>query len=247
MKDLSTIFEGKANKVLVTVFPHPDDETMMTGGVIMKAKSLGYKTIIISLTAGGAGKIHVNAKGKSLKEVRRAELAKAARVLKADQIIVGDFEDGRLRQTQTKWKKWVKEKIELIKPGIVITYDPSGFYGHPDHIALSKYLLDIFRESSNFQLIWVAVPDEFKNSGVLRGMTEVVKYMQEPTHILDLGWGWYTKWRAACAHKSQSPGKDIPVPLWLFMAVKHYEWYHVLSRNSVKNSEYRFGYIDYEL
>lgn len=39
----------------MTVFPHPDDETMASGGLLLAAKRLGWKTVVVVLTKGGAG------------------------------------------------------------------------------------------------------------------------------------------------------------------------------------------------
>jgi LmbE family N-acetylglucosaminyl deacetylase len=244
MQDLLQILKSKGSgKTLMTIFPHPDDESMPVGGLLIAAKQAGWKVVVVSLTAGGAGRIHIKGNGKSLKEIRREELFKAAKVMGVDSVVVGDFNDGRLRSEVASWRKWVDTVLSEYKPQMIVTYDPSGFYGHPDHIAVSKYLLEKFKSSGNklWQLWFMAVPEIFK--GRIEGMEQVAGQMVPPTYKLDFGKVWIKKWRAVRAHRSQNLGKGLPLPLWMFMAIFHFEWYHKveLERN------YPYKYIDYKI
>ncbi|OGD09502.1 hypothetical protein A2397_02330 [Candidatus Amesbacteria bacterium RIFOXYB1_FULL_44_23] len=233
----------KGNKTLMTVFPHPDDESMATGGLLVMAKSLGWRTIVVSITAGGAGQIHTHAKGRPLVVIRKAELKKAGEVLGIDELEIGDFDDGKMK-TERGWQKWLELVMAKHQPGLVVTYDPSGFYGHPDHIALSCALLKAYQAVKNgYKLMFVAVPEERRDKIKLRGMDQVRENMVESTHRLDFGWRWFVKWRAARMHKSQGLGKSLPIPLWLFMALNHCENYHLVE----KTRKYVYKYIDYEI
>lgn len=249
MNDLMDKLKSGSGKTLLTVFPHPDDESLPVGGVVVAAKQAGWKVIVVSLTAGGAGKIYVRGNGKSLKEIRREELRRAVGILGADAVVIGDFTDGGLR-TETGWKRWVDEVMEEYRPEAVVTYDPSGFYGHPDHIAVSKYMFEQFRRQPNkggkkWELWFMAVPQILKDREVITGMDQVKAQMVAPTHRLDLGWNWIRKWRAIRAHRSQRLGKSLELPLGLFLAINHSEWYHVVSDPS--EAEYKFKYTDYQI
>ncbi len=244
MQNAKRILSKLPKKTLVTVFPHPDDETMVAGGLLIVAKELGFRTVILSLTAGGAGKIFVHARGKSLKEVREMELRKAGKLMGVDEVRIGTFDDGRLRGGEQTWGHWVSEQLSEIDPGLVVTYDHSGFYGHPDHIALSLWLTEWYKKHQRETKMWyMSVPPEFREVTFIRGMSEVKRYMVEPQIGLEYGWEWIRKYLAARAHKSQGLGKGMPVPLWMFMAKYRREWYHEVDCKR----KYNYGYIDYEI
>jgi LmbE family N-acetylglucosaminyl deacetylase len=248
MKDINNFLLNIKNKTLLVIFPHPDDETMATGGLILAAKKAGYKVVVLILTKGGAGKIFIRVNGFSLKEIREIELTRAVNILGVDKLLIEDLDDGKLRQQTKQIAILLNSYIAKYEPGLVVTYDPSGFYGHPDHIILSKVLygkLKILNPELQIQLLFVAVPQLFKNKLPLRGMREVEENMVEATHVLDLGWGWVKKWLAAKEHKSQGLGKSMKVPMWLFMAINHFEYYHVVSLED--QFKYKFKFIDYQI
>lgn len=242
MDDIRKILESADRKVLMAVYPHPDDETMASAGLLIAAKRAGWKTVVVCLTHGEAGKMHIHTKGKSIREVRDGELRYASAMLKVDEIIAGDFADGKLRGSRQLWIGWLRREMNRIKPGVVITYDPSGFYGHPDHIAVSE---EVYKLRGNFELFFVAIPESLRKqyAGRLLGISEVIKQMVVPTHILYLGWNFINKWRAVRIYRSQGLGKSLPIPLFLMLAVNRYEWYHRVS-NQFK---YEFKYTDYQI
>jgi LmbE family N-acetylglucosaminyl deacetylase len=240
MKDLKDILKNwKGKKILMTVFPHPDDETMAAGGLLLIAKKLGWKTVVVTLTRGEAGKLFVNTNGYSASEVRERELKNAIKILGADKLILGDFPDGKLRRTKIEWKSWLKKIIKEKKPGIVVTYDHTGFTGHPDHIVLSVELTSLIKKLKvKPALFWTA------REGRLKKMVnpKVAAFAAKPTHILDVGWSWYRKWLASRAHRSQKLGKS---PLWLLLAfaLYHYEWYHKVDLTE----EHKYKFVEFKI
>ncbi len=245
MEDITKLLKQGSGKTLMTIFPHPDDESMPVGGLLIAAQKWGWKTIVVSLTPGGAGRIHIKGQGKSLAEIRGEELKEATRIMKVDIVEVGDFDDGKLK-TELGWKKWVDLMMDKYQPEVVVTYDPSGFYGHPDHIAVSKYLYGKYMQMGSekgWQLWFMAVPELFKGRWKITGMEKVLGQMVEPTYRLNLGWNWLLKWQAVRAHKSQKLGKGLPIPLWMFMAINHFEWYHVVT----DQSKCIYKYSDYKI
>lgn len=259
MKDIRNLLNTISNKTLLVVFPHPDDETMAAGGLIMAAKRLDWKVIVVCLTKGGAGKIHIHANGYSLKEIREKELSRATQILGVDEVILTDYDDGKLKNNKKEIARLLHGYIFKHNPGLLVTYDPSGFYGHPDHITLSRELYDKFqilnsnnqinskdsnsKQGPNTQLLFVSVSPEFRKTLLLRGMREVRNQMTKPTHRLDLKWNWIKKWLAARAHKSQGLGKSMGMPLWLYMAKNHFEYYHLVN----KKDKYKFIFSGYQI
>ncbi|KKQ25909.1 MAG: hypothetical protein US62_C0042G0009 [Candidatus Woesebacteria bacterium GW2011_GWA1_37_8] len=56
MKDFKSELNKIKGKTLMVIFPHPDDESMMTGGLLSTAHKLGIRTVVVTITKGGAGK-----------------------------------------------------------------------------------------------------------------------------------------------------------------------------------------------
>jgi len=225
MQNLKDILQNGQGETLMVVYPHPDDETMANGGFLMAAKQLGWKTIAVILTKGGAGKVFVNPRGLSLKELRTLELTKATKILKVDELVLGDFDDGNLREQKTKWSKWVSEQINKYNPEIAVTYDHSGISGHPDHIVLSLEIKKLVNKKT--MLLWSTISPGFAKRIV---NPNVFEFASQPDYKLDLGQNWFKKWRAARAHASQS--------LNFRFAWQHFEWYHKVDLG--KNYPHKF-------
>lgn len=216
-------------KTLMVIFPHPDDETMASGGLLLAAKRQGWKTIVVTLTKGEAGQNYLN---KKLNRVE--ELKNAAKILKVDELIIGNFPDGKLRQTAASWSKWLNVQIIKYNPSWIVTYDPSGLTGHPDHIALSNYLI----KNNKSKLWFTTMPKSLKYYN-----SKIEEFLTEPTHELGLGLDWITKSLAAYAHASQKLGKDLPVPLWLALAYVRREWYHEYN----PKVKYKHKFVEFKI
>ncbi len=231
MQDIKELLAKTKKKTLMVVYPHPDDETMAAGGLLMAAKKMGYKTIAVLLTKGAAGQIHIHPRGKSLKELRETELKQAIKILGVDELVLGDFDDGKLRQQ--KWTTWIVDVLKKYQPGIVVSYDHSGLSGHPDHISLSVALKKLVNK--DMVLLWTTVSDDLAKR-IVHPQTQ--KYLVSPDYKLDLGFDWVKKWQAARAHASQALGNNMPIPLSVAFAWQHYEWYYKVDLN--KNYPYKF-------
>ena len=106
---VTTISKLKNKKVLV-IFPHPDDETVMAGGLIQKLISLEANISVVCLTSGDQGKIHIHGRGRSLGEIRRQEFFTAIKRLGVDQYEIFNFPDGRLKNTKV-WHAPIRELL----------------------------------------------------------------------------------------------------------------------------------------
>jgi len=209
----------------MVVFPHPDDETMATGGLLLVAHHFGWKTIVISLTKGDAGRLHINPKGKSIGELRVQELSGAAKILKVSKLIIEDFGDGKLKGKRVKVESYLKQAVKTYRPGILVTYDHSGLTGHPDHIALSVAVKEVISKLPDKPtLLWVTLPKTWHNIWHPR----VAQYVTKPTHVLDLGHFVFGKYLAAKSHRSQVFTKPF-LPLILLLLLRRKEWYHKVA------------------
>lgn len=228
----------KKKKALV-VFPHPDDESVMAGGLIQRLISNGFKVTVLSLTEGESGKIHINGRGRSVREIRSYEFAKAMAELRVSDWVMWNFEDGKMRYRQD-WKKRLKNFIKQMNFGLIVSYDMSGISGHPDHISLSRELLTLSRQNK-FALLWVSFLGHMREVVV---SNKVEAYVSVPGFEINLSLreSW-RKWRAAFSHKSQALQGFLRYPWWILVFVARREWYCL----AVKNKKYRYIYPEFKL
>jgi N-acetyl-1-D-myo-inositol-2-amino-2-deoxy-alpha-D-glucopyranoside deacetylase len=135
---------------LLLVHAHPDDEAIMTGGVMQMAHQAGHRVVLVTSTRGEVGEIHNMDEAENrprLAEVRTAELAAADRILGVDRQEFLDYRDSGMAGTDDNQNpasfhraplEQAAERLAAIlreeRPEVVVTYDPTGTYFHPDHI-----------------------------------------------------------------------------------------------------------------
>lgn len=125
---------------ILGIFAHPDDETYCAGGTFAKYIEQGAEVMVISATKGQAGQIHDvrAATRRTLGEVRERELQLACARLGVQTALCWDYMDGTLKDAdESQLIGDVVRAIRSFRPHIIITFDPTGAYGHPDHIAIS--------------------------------------------------------------------------------------------------------------
>lgn len=141
-------------RVLLGVFAHPDDESFGPGATLAHYARCGVDVHIIIATDGIAGSVDSEGRLRdhdSLAQVRSAELAQAAVHLGLKSIWSLPYRDSGMRgapdnhhpaaliqQPVTVVAHAVLEYILRLAPDVVMTHDPFGGYGHPDHIRVCE-------------------------------------------------------------------------------------------------------------
>ena len=148
---------------LLTVHAHPDDESIATGATMAYYVAAGAQVTLLTCTLGEEGEVLApDLAGLSadaadqLGGYRIGELAAAMTHLGVtDHRFLGGpgrFRDSGMMDTPANAKPrafWraaddkavfdeavaaAVEVIREVRPQVVVTYDPNGDYGHPDHI-----------------------------------------------------------------------------------------------------------------
>ncbi len=109
---------------------HPDDLELMAGGTLHKCVLRGDAVTMVCLTNGNMG--HVSILPAELRNVRRAEAARASEVIGADFEWL-DFPDEWLFSESKEARQKVVEVVRKRQPDLVITHAPGDY--HPDHRA----------------------------------------------------------------------------------------------------------------
>src|SRR5450759_5034587 len=164
---------------LMLVHAHPDDESISTGGVMMKAKAHGHRVVLATATRGEVGEIHnmdPEATRPRLGEIRTEELKAAGEILGVDRIEFLGYRDSGMVDTadnkdprsfhQARLDEAAAKLAVLIRderPDVVVTYAEDGVYGHPDHIKahfVTNAALDLLEREgwSLKKLYYTAIP-----------------------------------------------------------------------------------------
>ena len=128
---------------LMCVFAHPDDESLGTGFVLPYYAAQGVEISLVTATRGerGWGGDEKDFPGLAeLGKIRERELLNAARILGIREVSFLDYIDGDLDKADpAEVIAKVMHQIRRVRPQVVLTFDPMGAYGHPDHIAISQF------------------------------------------------------------------------------------------------------------
>jgi N-acetyl-1-D-myo-inositol-2-amino-2-deoxy-alpha-D-glucopyranoside deacetylase len=137
-------------RVLLGIFPHPDDETYTAGGTMAKAAAAGVEVHVLCATRGEAGEIRDRrlATPETLGDVRAGELAASCARLGIQPPHFLGYRDGTLVSVDLPEAVGrIVRIIRRLRPQVVITLGPDGVYGHPDHVALHKLVTPALRSA----------------------------------------------------------------------------------------------------
>lgn len=131
------------NLRLMCILAHPDDESLGMGGALAKYAAEGVETYVVTATHGEHGWFGAEAEYPGpdvLAEQRAQELHAAADVLGIREVKLLAYEDGQLDQANPdEVIGKLAAQLRRVRPHVVVTFDPFGAYGHPDHIAISQF------------------------------------------------------------------------------------------------------------
>ncbi len=148
---------------LMTVHAHPDDESSKGAGTVALYHRQGIRTVLVCCTGGEAGDVlnpamdRPDVRGR-LPEIRREELAEAARIIGYDEIVYLGYRDSGMPGSSANDRPDCFARAPLDeavgrlvaamrreRPHVVVAYpeDQSG-YPHPDHIRAHEVAVAAF-------------------------------------------------------------------------------------------------------
>lgn len=216
---------------LVTVFAHPDDETFSVGGSVAAAVDAGARVIAICATRGEVGEIADStlATAETLGQVREAELRAACAELGVHDVRFLGYRDSGMDGTPENAHPRafanapddevvgaISAQLEELRPDVVVTFEPGGVYGHPDHKKISRCTTLAF-DRRPLQRLYYAGPSrstftlmlsEMKDAGVgvpfpFDGSETFGVLDEDITTLVDVSPQLARKKRALAAHRTQ--------------------------------------------
>ncbi|MFM1723663.1 N-acetyl-1-D-myo-inositol-2-amino-2-deoxy-alpha-D-glucopyranoside deacetylase [Rhodococcus sp. PAM 2766] len=148
---------------ILFVHAHPDDETLTTGGTIARCAAEGAEVTVLTCTLGEEGEVIgdqwaglVADAADQLGGYRILELTAALRALGASgpRFLggAGRWRDSGMAGTPSARNPRafvnadpdeavgaIVAVIRELRPHVVVTYDPIGGYGHPDHVQAHRF------------------------------------------------------------------------------------------------------------
>lgn len=149
---------------LLAVFAHPDDEAFGSGGTLARYAADGVQITLVCATRGEVGEIAdpALATPATLGAVRETELRTAARAMGFSDVrflgyrdsgMVGTADNANpLALVNAPAEPVVEQLVRImreVRPQAVITFDPNGGYGHPDHIAIHEHTVAAFHAAGD--------------------------------------------------------------------------------------------------
>lgn len=234
---------------LLASFAHPDDEAFGTGGTLARYAAQGYEVHLVCATRGEAGEISDPefATPLTLGVVREAELRCAAETMGISEPIFLNYRDSGMVGTSENEdprafinipsEMVIAQLVQIIrqvKPHVVVTFEPYGGYGHPDHIAIHHHTVAAFHAAANpsqfpelgeawqaQRLYYTAIPRSFflemrAQLAAIGADTSDLDSFDDPAHgwpegqihlCEDVAETVYAKWGALECHRTQfGPG-----------------------------------------
>ena len=177
---------------LMAVHAHPDDESSITGGVLAAYSDAGVRTVVVTCTNGefgdAPGGIKPGQDGhdeQAVAQQRLAELREACKILGVAELEPLGYHDSGMPDWDYKDRPGafcniplaevsarIGALMERYRPQVVVTYDATGPYQHPDHVhaaraaaaaaagtSIPAKLYFTAMRGSDWQKVWQALRD----------------------------------------------------------------------------------------
>ncbi|MDQ1526122.1 MAG: mycothiol S-conjugate amidase [Microbacteriaceae bacterium] len=156
---------------LLAVHAHPDDESSKGAGSYAFYRSVGADVLVVSCTGGEMGDVQNDGLAeKAMAErdmagLRRIEMARAQQILGVQHRWLGYYDSGLPEEGEAVpagsfslipldiSAAALVKLIREYRPQVMVTYDESGGYPHPDHIRtheLAVYALEAAADPSRY-------------------------------------------------------------------------------------------------
>ncbi len=148
---------------LLAAFAHPDDEAFGPGGTLALYVLRGYMVHLICATRGEAGSLAWGTEPVAdLGTLRESELRCAVKALGLHGLHLLGYRDSGMPGSpdqdhpaafiRAPFEEVVGRLVMLIRelrPDVVLTFDPYGGYGHPDHIYMHQVVREAFERAGD--------------------------------------------------------------------------------------------------
>jgi LmbE family N-acetylglucosaminyl deacetylase len=190
---------------VLAIFAHPDDESYGPAGTLACAIRAGHTVALLTLTHGESASMGIskNLSPKELARRRCHELKTAVRLIGIQHLNQLNLGDKKLQYIpEPEGIAIVRAEIDRFDPDLIISYHENTISGHPDHLAVTNWVLDAVRS--------MKFPPRLLLYGLDHTQTSMVDFERwfavpgsEITHRIDVEDCLDVKTAAICCHKTQ--------------------------------------------
>lgn len=152
---------------LLAIHAHPDDESSKGAGTMARYADEGVRVTLICATGGEEGEVlnpHMDKPGikERMAELRAAELRTACDILGVAQVYMLGYRDSGMPDSDANQRPEafvnvnpdeatcrLVEIIRAERPDVVLSYDDSPGYPHPDHLRVHELGARAFRDAGD--------------------------------------------------------------------------------------------------
>jgi LmbE family N-acetylglucosaminyl deacetylase len=160
-------------RTLLVVHAHPDDESVSTGGILARYSAEGVRTIVVTCTTGDLGEVSDTGllDDGGVAALRARELAAAGRVLGVARLVNLGYRDSGMpgwphnhypgalfAAPLDEAAARLRDVFGEERPHVVVTYDETGGYGHPDHVRTHQVVRAALAGAATPRLYYVRFP-----------------------------------------------------------------------------------------
>ena len=197
---------------ILGIWAHPDDEVVLSGGIMAAAKANGQRVVVVTATTGQAG-VSDTWPAEGLAEMRAGELTASLQLLGVSELIWLGCPDGGCQQVPSSEIVIELESIiNELRPDSILTFGSDGWTGHPDHCAVSGWVTAAWHKAKPSAKLYYSTvtPDWLGQFGpAMRPQAYYIKTLP-PTAPSELAINfhlspdiWSVKLKAIQAHQSQ--------------------------------------------
>jgi len=227
---------------LVCVHAHPDDEAFFGSGTSAHYASLGHRVVLITCTSGQLGFDSAGRSGDQLghdalqtKATRAGELQESAAILGISRVVNLGYDDSGMKgwPDNDASNAFANKDVDAVartiasimdeeNAAVVVTYDESGFYGHPDHVKANEVTRAAVALSDSLERLYYSVVPEGIITSLVAGATQLGLAMPSwvtdaGTHVrddvvtttLDVSKYVHIKHDSMAAHRTQIDNEDL--------------------------------------
>jgi mycothiol S-conjugate amidase len=154
-------------RCILAIHAHPDDESSKGAGTMARYADEGVRVVLVCATRGEEGEIlnpRMERPGivERMAEIREAELETACDMLGVERIYQLGYRDSGMPGTEANAhpraftnadpEEAVGRLVEIIRrerPEVVLSYDESRGYDHPDHVRVHEWGRRAFEEAGD--------------------------------------------------------------------------------------------------
>jgi N-acetylglucosamine malate deacetylase 2 len=200
-----------AERVLLAVFAHPDDETFRPGGTLALLARSGVPVHVLTATHGEKGACGdpplCTIEELASRRERELECACAALGIEPPQLL--DYRNGELSEADAEpLTAQIIAAVASTGAQILLSFGPDGLSGHSDHVAIGRCAAEAYRRDENLAALYtVAVPASLAQALGMRQLHAVPD--ADIALAVDVSSVWEAKLAAMRCHATQASATPL--------------------------------------